>query len=153
MGPVKTVKTVCALCTDHCGIDVQVQDGQIIRVSGMREHPFHHLCVKPYALQELVYSKERVTTPLVKHKGTFKEISWEDAFDMIADKLTTNQRSVWRQGDCALLRKWVCLSLQWKDSQAFRRSLGNPQLYHRGLDLFFRSRDGVHLDGGRFSQP
>ena len=88
MDPVKTVKTICALCTDHCGIDVKVQDGKIIRVSGMREHPFHHLCVKPYALPEMVYSEERVTTPLVKHNGTFKEISWEGAFDMIADKLT-----------------------------------------------------------------
>jgi anaerobic selenocysteine-containing dehydrogenase len=33
MDPVKTVKTICALCTDHCGIDVKVQDGKIIRVS------------------------------------------------------------------------------------------------------------------------
>ena len=89
MDEVKTVKTICALCTNHCGIDVQVQNGQILKVSGMqRTFPFHHLCVKPYALQELAYSKERVTTPLVKHKGTFKEISWEDAFDIIANKLT-----------------------------------------------------------------
>ena len=88
MNAVKTVKTICALCTDHCGIDVQVQDGRITRVTGMHEHPFHHLCVKPQALPELVYSKDRVTTPLVKRKGAFEEISWDDAFDMIAQKLT-----------------------------------------------------------------
>ena len=88
MNPIKTVKTICALCTNHCGMDVQVQDGKITKVSGMQEHPFHSLCVKPYALQELVYSEERVTTPLVKRNGSFIEIPWEDAFDIITDKLT-----------------------------------------------------------------
>lgn len=83
----RIVKTVCNMCTNHCGIDVYVQDGKIVKVRGMDEHPFHHLCVKPAAYPELIYSKKRLTAPLKKVNGEFKEISWDEAFTIIVDKL------------------------------------------------------------------
>ncbi|MBL7202805.1 MAG: molybdopterin-dependent oxidoreductase [Desulfobacteraceae bacterium] len=82
------VKTVCNMCSTRCGINVQVEAGRIVTVAGMEEHPVHDLCLRSQAVPELVHSPERITTPLRKINGRFEEISWEDAFDLIASKLT-----------------------------------------------------------------
>lgn len=82
------VKTVCNMCEIRCGINVYVDNGKITEVEGMPEHPLNTLCVKARAIPELAHSNERLTSPLKKVGGEFKEISWDEAFDLIADKLT-----------------------------------------------------------------
>lgn len=83
----KIAKSVCNLCTNHCGINAHVENGKIVKVDGMQEHPFHNLCVKVCALPEAVHSSERLTTPLKKVNGDFKEVSWDEAFTFIVDRL------------------------------------------------------------------
>ncbi len=85
---VHIVKTVCNMCTNHCGINAYVQGGKVVNVDGMPEHPLHRLCVKPGAIPEMVHHRDRITDPLKKENGKFKKISWEEAFEFIADKLT-----------------------------------------------------------------
>lgn len=82
------VKTICNMCTNHCGMDVHVQNGKIVKVDKMQEHPLNHLCVKPYATPEIVHSSERLVAPLQKVNGQLREISWDKAFAVIVDKLT-----------------------------------------------------------------
>jgi len=93
------VKTTCNMCFRRCGIDVHVENGKIIKVTGMKEHPFNALCIKAQAIPELVHSKERLTNPLQKVEGKFREISWDEALGLIADRLTDIKQ---RQGAKAL---------------------------------------------------
>jgi len=153
MDLVKTIKTICALCTNHCGIDVEVQNGQILKVSGMQEHPFHHLCVKPYALQELVYSKERVTTPLAKHKGAFKEISWEDAFDIIADKLTKIKNQYGAKAIVPFCGNGFACRSNGKVIRRFADLLGTPNYTAGGWTCFSARVIAFTLTVGGFPNP
>lgn len=83
------VKTICKMCSQRCGLNVYMERGKIIDVAAMEEHPFHTLCVKPTAIRELLDSSERLTSPLKKKAdGSFEEITWDEAFNYIADKLT-----------------------------------------------------------------
>lgn len=82
------VKTLCNMCTNHCGIDVHLNAAGIEKITGMKEHPFQRPCPKALAIPEMIYAKERITVPLLKVKGTFKEISWDKAFSVVVDKLT-----------------------------------------------------------------
>ncbi len=84
----RIAKTICNMCPTYCGIDVHVENGKIVGVTGMEEHPNHTLCIKAKAIPELVHSSERLTNPLKKVDGGFKEISWDEAFGLIAAKLT-----------------------------------------------------------------
>ena len=84
----RVVKTICNMCLDRCGINVYVENGKIVRVAPMQEHPFNALCVKAQAIPELVHSSERHTNPLRKIDGEFSEVSWEEAFEFMAAKLT-----------------------------------------------------------------
>jgi len=84
---IKIVKSICNMCHYHCGIDAHVKDGKLIKVTPMKEHPFNKLCVKAQGMVDLLYSKERVTNPLKKVDGTWQKISWDEAFDIIGNKL------------------------------------------------------------------
>jgi len=46
------------------------------------------LCVRGHYGHDYIHSAERLTVPLIKEKGSFKEASWDDALDLIAEKLS-----------------------------------------------------------------
>ncbi len=83
----KIVKSLCHMCLSCCGIDAYVEKGRLVKVTPMKEHPVNRLCVKAQAIPDLLYSPERITHPMKKVNGTWHEISWDEAFDIIGDKL------------------------------------------------------------------
>ena len=83
-------KTICMMCRINCGLDVHVENGRVVDVRSMKEHPLKvpPNCVKLQGMIEWVYSKDRLLNPLKKTNGKFKEISWDEAFEFIANKLS-----------------------------------------------------------------
>jgi len=84
----RMVRTICNMCLNRCGINVYVENGKIVGTTPMQEHPFNIPCVKAQAIPELVHSSERLTNPLRKIDGEFREVSWDEAFEFMAAKLT-----------------------------------------------------------------
>jgi anaerobic selenocysteine-containing dehydrogenase len=84
------VKTSCQLCHISCGMNVYVKDGKIVRVEGMREHPLNEgvLCPKGEAAIDYVYSPDRLKYPLRRNGSEWQRISWDEALDTIANKMT-----------------------------------------------------------------
>ena len=60
------IKTDCASCVHSCGLNVHLENGKIIKVEGMPEHPLSkgYLCPRGESLVEYVYSKDRLTHPI-----------------------------------------------------------------------------------------
>jgi anaerobic selenocysteine-containing dehydrogenase len=83
----KIVKSICPMCLKCCGLNAHVENGKLVKVTGMKEHPFNRLCVKAGAAIDWLYSKERITQPLKKAHQGWEEISWDEAFEVIAAKL------------------------------------------------------------------
>ena len=87
------VKTICQMCYFFCGLDVTVDDGRIVKVEGMREHPANHgrLCAKGIACAQLVTDPHRVRTPLrrvgERGSGKWESATWDEALDEIAEKM------------------------------------------------------------------
>ncbi|AYF77382.1 molybdopterin oxidoreductase family protein [Nocardia yunnanensis] len=81
-------------CPDGCSWVVDVQDGKAVGLRGNKEHPVTRgaLCVKVNRYLEQVHSPERLTRPLrrvgAKGEGRFEPISWDEALDEIAERLT-----------------------------------------------------------------
>ena len=92
---IEVKKSICAICdpTCHCGMDLYVKDGGIIKVEGMTEHAHSRgtLCSKGAATRQFVYNPDRLKTPLKrageKGEGKFEEITWDEAYNTIADRL------------------------------------------------------------------
>lgn len=80
--------SACALnCPDICAYVLHVEEGVITRIQGDPNHPYTlgRCCPKGYAHIIRMYSKDRLLYPQKRQKdGTFRRISWEEAFDEIA---------------------------------------------------------------------
>ena len=85
----QVVKTTCKLCDQDCGINVYVEEGRIVRVEGMAEHPVNKglLCRKGMAAIEYVYSPDRLKHPLKREGQKWIQIPWDEALNTIARKL------------------------------------------------------------------
>ena len=84
----------CPLCVSRCGSIATVEDGRFIRLSANPNHPTGKaLCIKGKVAPELVYSPQRLRTPLkrTKPKGSadpgWREIGWDEALDIVAERL------------------------------------------------------------------
>jgi predicted molibdopterin-dependent oxidoreductase YjgC len=67
-----------------------IREGHIVSVRGDRDNPANQgrLCVKGrYGISEFVHHPQRLTTPLIKRDGEFVEATWEEALDLVGDKL------------------------------------------------------------------
>jgi predicted molibdopterin-dependent oxidoreductase YjgC len=60
-----------------------------VKISGVPDvvPKYGSLCVKGRFGYDFIASPDRLTTPLVKENGEFKEASWEEALDLVASKL------------------------------------------------------------------
>ncbi len=92
----QTVHTTCSHdCPDACSVLVDVEDGRAVRIRGNPDHPVTRgfLCGKVARYLERVYSPERVLHPMrragAKGEGRFERITWGEALDEIAERLTT----------------------------------------------------------------
>ncbi|MCI0418489.1 MAG: molybdopterin-dependent oxidoreductase [Acidobacteria bacterium] len=67
-----------------------IEDGRITKIRGDKEHPITRgfLCYRTSLFLSTQYSQERLTSPLLRHNGEFHPISWEEALDLAADRLT-----------------------------------------------------------------
>ena len=83
-------KTICPLCSMGCKLDVWLKDGRILSTSPSPDGSVNHgqACVKGrFMIKDVVYSSQRVLSPLIKRKGEFEEVSWDEALDFVAQKL------------------------------------------------------------------
>jgi len=89
-------KGACRYCGTGCGVLVGVKDGRIVATQGDPDAPVNKglNCVKGYFLSKIQYGKDRVTKPLLRMKdgkfdknGEFTPISWDQAFDIMAEKV------------------------------------------------------------------
>jgi formate dehydrogenase alpha subunit len=84
------VPVICPYCGVGCGLYLVVDNGRVVDLEYMTEHPVSQgsLCPKGNAALELLGHPDRLTQPLVKSKRRFEEATWDDALDLIADRIT-----------------------------------------------------------------
>ncbi len=85
----KWIATDCTICYHSCGMNVRVEEGRIVGVEGLKDHPLNkgRLCPKGERAIDLVYHPDRLKYPLKKVSGQWKRIPWEDALAEIGEKL------------------------------------------------------------------
>lgn len=79
----------CHLCEAMCGVAIEVKDGHISSIKGDENDPLSrgHICPKAVALQDLHEDPERLRKPVRKTPDGWKEMEWDEAFDLVARKL------------------------------------------------------------------
>lgn len=81
-------RTTCTYCGVGCQLNLHVKDGRVVKVTGADAPPNHgSLCVKGRFGFDFIHSPERLTAPLIKENGAFRQASWEEALDLVARRL------------------------------------------------------------------
>lgn len=91
----KWSKAACRFCGTGCSIMVATKEGRVVATHGDAKSPVNRglNCVKGYFLSKIMYGKDRLEQPLLRKKdgkydkeGEFTPVSWDEAFDVMADK-------------------------------------------------------------------
>lgn len=84
------VRSTCSFCGVGCQIDLFIQDNKIVKIDGAdRDLPPNNasLCVKGRFGYDFVGSPDRLTQPLIKKDGKQVKATWDEALDLVAQKL------------------------------------------------------------------
>ena len=88
-------KAPCRFCGTGCGVMVGVQDGRVVATHGDMQAEVNRglNCVKGYFLSKIMYGADRLTQPLLRKRngvydkeGEFEPVSWDEAFDVMAEQ-------------------------------------------------------------------
>ena len=84
-----SVQTTCPYCGVGCQIDLHVKDNEVIRVTGTEDATpnLASTCIKGRFGYDFINHSERLTSPLIKENGKFKEAGWDEALSLVADRL------------------------------------------------------------------
>lgn len=82
---------VCNLCEAICGLEITIEGGAVTGVRGNPDDPLSrgHVCPKGVAIADVHADPDRLRRPVRRDRatGTWSEIGWDEAFDLVADGL------------------------------------------------------------------
>ncbi|MFW3615762.1 nitrate reductase catalytic subunit NapA [Billgrantia antri] len=103
----KWSKAPCRFCGVGCGVNVATRDNQVVATHADINAPVNRgvNCIKGYFLSKIMYGEDRLTQPLLRKRnggydkeGEFTPVSWDEAFDVMADKYKAVLREKGPQG-------------------------------------------------------
>jgi thiosulfate reductase/polysulfide reductase chain A len=150
---------MCGMCATRCPIQVEVRDGRPTWLQGNPNDKAMglSLCAKGAAGLAFEYDDERPQTPLIRSgprgSGKWREASWEEALDYIAEKLKEVIEQHGGQGVVLSDRGGPFNDL----TKSFLKALGSPNYFnhdctcgrnahHAAQTLFGWGRKGAALD-------
>ena len=95
--------TTCNYCSWGCTIKLESKKGQVVRIEADESYNVGinegNLCAKGRLGHGIIHNDERIDFPLMNMGGNFKEVTWEEALQTIADRM---QATVNRSGPDSL---------------------------------------------------
>ena len=88
---IKKVRTTCSYCGVGCQIYLHIKDNQVVKVSGVEDVKpnYGSLCVKGRFGYDFINDPGRLKTPLIRENGELRESSWDEALNLVSEKLKT----------------------------------------------------------------
>lgn len=130
--PDRIVATTCPYCGVGCNLELHIKNDYIFKVTSPFESVVNHgnLCVKGRFGYDYLYSKNRVTTPLVRRKhqqpgertqafdrSEWREATWGEALDLIADRLV----AIYQRDGAEALATYCCAKATNEDNYLMQK--------------------------------
>jgi anaerobic selenocysteine-containing dehydrogenase len=117
--PATTAYRICPFCEACCGLELDLEAKQVVRIRGDERDVFSNgfLCPKAVGLKDLHADPDRLRTPLIKRNGQFVAATWDEAYAEIERRLPP--------------------VIAAGGPNAVATVLGNPVAHKMGLSLYF----------------
>jgi thiosulfate reductase / polysulfide reductase chain A len=125
------VPTTCEMCVNKCSVIAVVENGVIHKLNPNPENPKSRgmLCARGNAGLQQVYDPARLKRPLIRvgerGEGKWKPVTWDEAFDFTAKKLSETKDKYGPQGTL------------WSSTESFQ------EVFFRNLGAAFGSPNQV----------
>ncbi len=82
-------KSTCPYCGIGCGLSLAVNQGRILEIRGLKNHPANYgrICNIASNLKSVFTAEGRLTKPLIRKKGKLEPVSWEKVVEFTAAEL------------------------------------------------------------------
>ncbi len=109
----------CHLCEAMCGLRIETQGSQVVKVEGDQADVYSkgHVCPKGIAIQDIHNDPDRLKYPMRRQGTEWKRISWAEALEEVGTKLNAIR--------------------QQYGNNALGLYMGNPGVHNTGTALFF----------------
>jgi formate dehydrogenase alpha subunit len=127
--PERTVVSTCPYCGVGCQLELQIKNARIIGVNPKADGTVNdgQACVKgKFGIIEYVHHPERLRMPLIKRNGVFEEATWDEALDMVAERMGS-----YNAHEIAVISSAKCTNEENYVAQKFARAvLGTNNVDH-----------------------
>ena len=150
MGKTEVINAACRGCHGGCMHFLHIEDGRIVKVVPDKNAPLNkgRACVKGMSIIEQMYHPDRIIHPMrrigEKRSGKWERISWDEAYDIIEDKITALQDKYGKE--CIALTTGTGrhhLAQYWR----FANVLGTPNATSSGALICL----GPRMNAGMFT--
>ena len=87
----ESTRTVCTYCGVGCNLDVATKDEEIVSITAPYDAEVNqgHTCLKGRYAFKFYDHPERLRSPMVRKNGQLENVSWDEAYDYMVDKITS----------------------------------------------------------------
>ena len=92
--------STCGECSSGCGVRVRTREGRAVMIEGNPDHPVSRggLCSRGVSALQGLYNPDRLATPLRAGPSGFEAISWDEASELLAERLRAGGRPLFLTG-------------------------------------------------------
>ncbi len=142
--------TRCHLCSGGRPIAVHLEEGKLVATENTPYSSlfFKYFCPKLQAASEIVYSPERLKSPLIKEvrkgKTCFREASWPEALDRIAEKFESVRAAHGAEAVCWVSGHVPDYGAPWDYANRLMSAFGSPNIIGNG-SICHAARELAHV--------
>lgn len=96
----KKIQSTCNYCAIDCNLDFYVEDNRVIKTVPTKGYPVNDgfCCIKGLSLDKQQQTVKPNSLPKIRQAdGSFRQVSWEEGFQYVADKLKELQEKYGRE--------------------------------------------------------
>ncbi|MCB2080849.1 MAG: molybdopterin-dependent oxidoreductase [Novosphingobium sp.] len=88
--PITEKTSYCRICGSGCGIIVELDGEQVLKVTADRGHPVSqgYTCPKGRSLPQDHHREDRIDVPMIRENGALRPTTWDHVLDDLAGKLS-----------------------------------------------------------------
>jgi len=83
-------RTVCTYCGVGCNLEVATKEEKIVSITAPYDSEVNqgHTCLKGRYAFHFYDHPERLSSPMIRREGVLEPVSWDEAYDYMADRFT-----------------------------------------------------------------
>ncbi|WP_456472885.1 molybdopterin oxidoreductase family protein [Methanocaldococcus sp.] len=123
----KIIHTICPCCSVGCGVDLIVKDNKVVGTYPYKRHPINEgkICLNGKNCYKIIYHEKRLKKPLIKKNGEFVEATWDEALELIGNKLKS-----YNPEDIGFIASGKCTNEDNYALKKFAEALGIKNIGH-----------------------